>query len=283
MVRNTDESDLVLPLILVQGWPIGTWTSAKQRALYQAHKFARAASTSSGRLVWIKSAADLGAYLERRRHEPDLTAGFLGIEGAQALDGDLRNLQELFDAGFRMMSPTHFTDNTFAGSATGSEKLGLTPAGRTLIKEMEARRMIVDLAHASSQTIADVLTIATRPVLVSHTGVRATCDSNRNLTDEQIRGIAKTGGLVGIAYFEAAVCGTDSAAIVRAIRHVRDVVGVDHVALGSDFDGAVRVPFDASGLVLITEELLNAGFNESEIAMIMGANTLRFLATNLPF
>jgi len=281
MVRNDDTSDLVLPLILLERWPSQTWSSYKERALYQARQFGQAVATSKRQLVWIKSAADLNAYLERRRHEPLIVAGLLGIEGAQALDGNLANMPDLIDAGFRMMSPTHFTDNPFGGSATGTTRRGLTPAGRALIKEMEAHHMIIDLAHASPETIDDVLAIATQPVLISHTGVRATCDSNRNLTDDQIKAIARTGGLVGIAYFEAAVCGTNPGAIVRAIRHVTDIVGVDHVALGSDFDGGVRMPFDTSDLVLITEALLSGGFVDTEIAKIMGGNTLTFLAKNL--
>ena len=281
MARNADSSDIVLPLIVLQRWPSSTWTSLKARALYQAQRFARAASESDGQLVWIKSAADLSAYLERRRHGP-VTAGFLGVEGAQALDGDLRNLQDLYEAGFRMMSPTHFTDNSFAGSATGVSKGGLTASGRTLVKEMETRRMIIDLAHVSSRTVDDVLAIATRPVLVSHTGVRATCNSDRNLTDDQLGRISAAGGLIGIAYFQAAVCGRGAQAIAVAIRHAVNVAGLDHVALGSDFDGGASMPFDASGVVAVTDALVTLGFKDAEIAQIMGGNVQRFLLANLP-
>jgi membrane dipeptidase len=282
MVRNADSSDLVLPLVLVERWPRSTWTSLKARALFQAAKFKAAVGASRNQLVWIKTSADLNAYLERRKREPLIVGGFLGLEGAQAVEGDVANLSALYEAGFRMMSPTHFTDNRYGGSATGIEKGGLTQEGRSLLAAMESRKMIVDLAHAAPQTIDDVLALATRPVLVSHTGVKATCDSNRNLTDDQLRRIAQTGGIIGIAYFDAAVCGTDAAAIARAIRHASNVIGVDHVALGSDFDGGVAAPFDASDLVLITEALMAAGFSESEIAKIMGGNTVRFLAANLP-
>jgi microsomal dipeptidase-like Zn-dependent dipeptidase len=147
---------------------------------------------------------------------------------------------------------------------------------------MEARRIIVDLAHASLKTVDDVLAIATRPVLVSHTGVKATCSSDRNLTDNQIRRIANAGGLIGIAYFQAAVCGSDARAVARAIRHASDIAGVDHVALGSDFDGAVAMPFDASELAAVTGALVAAGFTEAEVAQIMGGNVQRFLLANLP-
>ena len=142
--------------------------------------------------------------------------------------------------------------------------------------------MIIDLAHASSKTIDDVLAISTRPVVVSHTGVKGTCDNNRNLSDEQIRAIAAKGGLIGIGYWDTATCGSDAAAIVRAMRHVSDRVGAEHVALGSDFDGAVTTPFDTSGLAQITDAMLVAGYSEQEIRMIMGENAVKFLLANLP-
>jgi membrane dipeptidase len=282
MVRNADTSDLVLPLILLERWPPATWTSLKARALYQAARLAKAASASQGKLVWIKTAADLSAYEEHRRHDPAITAGFLGIEGAHALDGNLASLGDLYDAGFRMMSPTHFTDNSFAGSSTGARKGGLTAAGRALVKAMEARHVIIDLAHASSRTVDNVLAIATRPVLVSHTGVKAVCNSNRNLSDDQISRIAAAGGLIGIAYFQAAVCGKDARAVARAIWHAAGVAGADHIALGSDFDGGTPMPFDASELTQVTEALLASGFSDAEVSKIMGGNARRFLESNLP-
>ena len=123
------------------------------------------------------------------------TAGLLAIEGAHALDGDPANVEVVADAGFRMMSPSHFFDNAFGGSAHGIEKGGLTDAGREMVERMEARGMLVDVAHASAATIDDILAIAARPVVASHTGLRGVADNARNLTDDQARGIAATGGL----------------------------------------------------------------------------------------
>jgi microsomal dipeptidase-like Zn-dependent dipeptidase len=130
--------------------------------------------------------------------------------------------------------------------------------------------------------ISDVLEISTKPVVVSHTGVKGTCDNARNLSDEQLKGIAKTGGLIGIGYWETAVCGRDAKAIARAIRYTANVAGVDHVALGSDFDGAVAEPFDTTGLALITEALIGEGFTDDEIKLIMGGNAIRVLLVSLP-
>jgi membrane dipeptidase len=211
-----------------------------------------------------------------------MTAGLLAIEGAHALDGNLDNVDALYDAGYRMMSLSHFFDNDIGGSSAGMNKIGLTVKGRALIQRMEAKHMLVDLAHASSRSIDDVLSIATRPLVVSHTGVKAICDNNRNLSDAQILGVAKTGGLIGVGYWPTATCGNNTAAIVRAMNHIVGLVGVEHVALGSDFDGSVEEPFDTTGLAKITEELLAQGFTEDQIRLIMGGNLLHFLEKNLP-
>jgi microsomal dipeptidase-like Zn-dependent dipeptidase len=191
-------------------------------------------------------------------------------------------LEELFDAGFRMMALTHFFDTVFGGSSSGVAKGGLTAAGRELVKRMEAMGMTVDLAHASPQTIDDVLAIATKPVVVSHTGVQGACNNRRNISDRQAQAVAQTQGVVGIGFWETATCGTDARAIARSIRYTANLIGTRHVGLGSDFDGAVAQPFDASGLAQITDALLAEGFNEEEIKMIMGGNVLRVFTENLP-
>jgi membrane dipeptidase len=164
-----------------------------------------------------------------------------------------------------MTGLAHFFDNELAGSMHGEKKGGLTPLGREALRRMEALGMIVDVAHASHTAVAEVLAQARRSVVSSHGGVQATCKVNRNLTDAEIRGIARTGGLVGIGYWEAAACSTAPAEIARAIAHVRDLVGIDHVGLGSDFDGAVTTGFDTAGLVAVTQALVDRGFSPQEI------------------
>jgi len=280
--RNDDKTDNIKILAIAERWPTATWGSLTERALYQASKLRDTAARSGGKFTLITSSAELSSYLDRRITDPHITAGFLGIEGAHALDGNLDNIDRLFDAGFRMMAPTHFFDNDIGGSAHGVEKGGLTDKGKEMIRRMESKRMIVDVAHASAKTIDDVLAIATRPVFVSHSGVRGTCDNQRNLSDEQLNGIARTGGVIGIGYWDTAVCGKDAQAIARAIRYAANLVGVDHVGLGSDFDGAVKTPFDTSGLVQITDALIAEGFSDEDIGKIMGRNVLRLLIQNLP-
>jgi len=279
---NEDKNDDIFLLALVERWPPRTWNSLTQRALYEADRLRTFSVASRGSFEIIRSRADLSDYLQHRHFNNRMTAGLLSIEGAHALDGKIGNLDPLYRAGYRMMSPSHFFDNDIGGSAAGAAKIGLTDKGREWVRQMEARHMIIDLAHASPRTIDDVLAVASRPVVVSHTGVRGTCDNNRNLTDDQIRAVALKGGLIGIGYWDTATCGRDAQAIVRAMRHVSSLVGVTHVALGSDFDGAVTTPFDTTGLVQITDAMLAAGYSETEIRLIMGGNVMEFLGENLP-
>jgi membrane dipeptidase len=280
--RNDDRTDDVTLLGIAAGWPPPTWRSLPARALHLASRADAFAAGSHGRFSIIRSRSDLTAYLVRRRADPGITAGLLSIEGAHALDDDPANLDVLADAGFRMMSLTHLFDNRFGGSAHGVARGGLTPAGRDVLERMETRNMIVDVAHASMATIDDILSAATRPVVASHTGVRGTADNTRNLSDAPLRAIADTGGVIGIGFWPAATGGDDVAAIARAIRHATKVAGFDHVALGSDFDGAVAQPIDATGIVQITDALLQRGFSDDHVRAVMGGNALRVLMDALP-
>jgi microsomal dipeptidase-like Zn-dependent dipeptidase len=284
--RNDDRSDMITALAIVERWPPRTWTSLRERALYQARKLRDTADRSEGRLTVLRTRDDLARYLERRRTQPAITAGLLGLEGAHALEGDLEAVDTLEEAGFRMIAPTHFFDTEWAGSAHGVAKGGLTERGRALVRRLEERRILLDLAHASPRTIADAVAMARRPLVVSHTGVKGTCDNIRNLSDDELRGVARTGGLIGIGFWgprgSGAVCGDDAAAVARAIRYAVGVAGIDHVGLGSDWDGTVSVPFDAAGLVELTDGLLAAGFSDEDVARVMGGNAVRLLSGVLP-
>ena len=282
LYNTGDATDMITGLALLQRWPPATWRSLRARALYQARRFDQACARSGGALVPVRSRLEVLGLQERRRRGDTVVGGLLGIEGAQALEGDLANVDVLYDAGYRMIGLAHFFDNEWAGSAHGRDKGGLTDKGRALVPALEARGMLIDLAHASPAAIDDVLARATRPVLVSHTGVRGTCDNPRNLSDAQLRGVARTGGVVGIGFWSVAVCGTDEDAIARAVVHVIRTVGGNHVALGSDFDGAVTTPFDAAGLARLTDALLRAGLKHEVIARVMGGNVARVLEEALP-
>jgi len=280
--QNNGNSDNITPLMIAQMAPPSTWFSLTQRALYRARQLEDYSRKSHGRLIVIKNRSDLKQFLQKRQKDRHKIAGVLAIEGMHALDGKLENLKKLDAAGYRMIGLAHFFDNAFSGSAHGVKKYGLTELGRRAVKAMEQRHILVDLAHASPRAIDDVLKIATRPVLVSHTGVQAVCKSVRNLSDAQLRGIAASGGIIGIGYWHGAVCGTDIMHIVKSIQHAVQVAGIDHVGLGSDWDGATRVQIDAAHLDRLTAGLLQAGFNKKAIAKIMGGNFIGLLLRTLP-
>lgn len=279
--RNED-SDILWQLTIGQQQPPSTWFSPLGRTLYHGAKLDRAVAASDGALVAIRTRADLARLLAARRAGRTTTGAFFSVEGLQNLEGDFANLDRLYGAGVRMAGLTHFFDNPVAGSMHGVAKGGLTPLGRRIVTEMERRGMVVDIAHCSHACVAEVLAMATRPVVSSHGGVQATCDENRNLSDAEIRGVARTGGVIGIGVWDAAVCGTEPADTARAMAHVRDLVGIDHVALGTDFDGAVTAGYDVSRIALITHALIDAGFSDEDIAKAMGGNVLRVLGQVLP-
>ena len=280
--RNSGETDNITLLAMAQRWPKETWGSLLQRALYQAQKLNEASANSDGRLVIIKNRGDLASFVSAWQKDPQRVAAILATEGLQPIEGKLENVDTLYDAGFRITGLTHFFDNEIGGSAHGLEKGGLTPLGRQVIKRLEEKAMLIDLAHASRPLIDDVLAISTRPVLVSHTGVEGTCKGPRNLSDQHLKAIAATGGVIGIGYWDAAICATSVEAIVKAMRYTANLIGVQHVALGSDFNGTIHAPFDVTGLPQLTEGLLKAGFSHADIAAIMGGNVQRLLLASLP-
>jgi len=280
--RNGADTDSITLLVMAQRWPTATWNSLLQRALYQGDKLHQYAKDSQGRLVVVKSRQDLVGFVQAWSQDNKRVAAVLATEGLHPLEGKLENVDVLYDAGFRIAGLTHFFDNEVGGSAHGLAKGGLTPFGRQVVERLEAKGMLIDLAHASRPLIDDVLAVAKRPVLVSHTGVVGTCPGPRNLTDAHLQRIAATGGVVGIGYWEGAVCDPGVPAIVRAIRYAVDKVGVAHVALGSDFNGATRTPFDVTGLPQLTEGLIAAGFSAGDIRAIMGGNVQRLLLQSLP-
>jgi len=280
--RNDDKSDQIALLSFGQLRPPKTWFSIKERALHQINQLHAFASNSTGQFRVITRKIELQKFIEDRNTNHQLTSGMLGFEGAHCLENDLNNLNTFYDAGVRYIGITHFFDNEWGGSAHGVDRNGLTETGKELVRKMNDLNITVDLAHASPKVIDDVLALTLRPVLVSHTGVKGVCDNQRNLSDAHLIEIGKLNGLVGIGLWETSVCGTDASATAKSIRYVADKIGVDRVALGSDFDGAIGTHFDVTGLPLIVTALEREGFNRSEIEMIMGGNIRDFFLRNLP-
>ena len=280
--NQADALDNITLLAVAQLWPPSTWNSLAARALYQADKLHSIAAAAPQQLMIIRTRADLERLLSRRAQGQQVIGGLLGTEGSHALDGDLGNIDVLYDAGFRMMSLQHFFDNKLGGSLHGTSKGGLTSFGREVVQQITEKRIIVDVSHSSEAVVRDVLALTKQPLVVSHTGLAGICDSPRNISDELMLEIARGGGLIGIGYWPGAICDITPQGIVKTLRYGIDLLGEDHIALGSDFDGAVTTMIDTSQLALITEHMLRANFNETEIRKVMGANLVSFLRAQLP-
>lgn len=224
----------------------------------------------------ITSAEDL-----RSQQEGSLGV-LLTVEGAEVMEGDLANLERLYALGVRSLTLTWNNDNFLASGNESQNDHGLTVAGRKAVNMMERLKMAVDIAHLSSKSVHDVLKMVNNPVIDSHGCCRALCDHPRNLTDGQIKGLASTGGVLGIAYVAEFLHEPYQEAtiddVVCHIAHVADLVGVAHVGLGSDFDG-VDYPLcgleDVSKTTDLIDRLARKGFHQAEIAKIMGGNFWR--------
>jgi membrane dipeptidase len=282
-IQNNDSTtDQIALLSFAQLRPPSSWFSIKARALHQCKQLYEMAEKSEGQFRVIINQTELKQFVTDHAVNKKLTSGMLGLEGAQCLENNLDNLEDFYNAGVRYIGLSHFFDNEWAGSAHGKNKGGLTEKGKKLIRKMDSLKIIIDLAHASIQTIDEVLAITQSPLIVSHTGVKGVCNNQRNLSDKHLIEIGKRNGLVAIGLWETAVCGTDAKATAKSIRYAATLIGADKVAIGSDFDGAVETPFDVTGLPLIMAALKEEGFNQTEIEGIMGGNIRDFLLRNLP-
>ena len=280
--NETASRDNITSLAIVQGWPIKTWSSLTERAIFQAEKIRNLSLRDSKNLMLIESQSDLKQFMIKRELNPTLIGALIGTEGSHALDGDLNNIERLYNKGFRMMSLHHFFDNKLGGSLHGITGQGLTNFGKQSIVEMLRLNIIIDVSHSSENVVKDVLDITNRPIVVSHTGFNGYCESPRNISDGLMQSIAKKGGLIGVGFWDGAVCDNTPKSVAEAIVYGIELIGVDHVALGSDFDGAITPGFDSSELVAITHELLELGLSDFQIRKVMGGNMFAFLQQNLP-
>ncbi len=272
--RNTGDSDNITPLVIAQRWPIGSWSSLSERALHIARRAEGAARRSRGEVAIARTKDDLAL--------ASALAVILATEGAHPLEGKIENIARLYDAGYRVLGLQHFFDNELGGSLHGVSGGGLTAFGRDAVAAAIEKGMIIDVAHSSEAVVRDVLAMTDQPIIVSHTGLRGHCDSARNFPDALMKEIAAGGGLIGVGFWDGAVCEPTVQSIARAIAYAVDLVGADHVALGSDYDGATTVPFDASEAGALTGALLEIGVDEATIRAVMGENAIRFFAENLP-
>lgn len=280
--NESGANDNITALAIVQRWPIKTWSSLFERAMYQANKIKDLEKRDPENFMIIESQYDLGIFLLKRVNNPKMVGGLIGTEGSHALDGNLENIERLYENSFRMMSLQHFFDNKLGGSLHGTSGAGLTEFGKQAIDEMQRLDIIIDVSHSSENVVKDVLSISNQPLVISHTGFNGYCESPRNISDSLMIEIAKKGGLIGVGFWDAAVCDNTPRSVAEAIIYGISLIGAEHVALGSDFDGTIAPGFDTSELVAITHELLELGLSKEEIRKVMGENMLSFLQENLP-
>lgn len=271
----------------------------------------------------------------RRAAQDGKIAALMGLEGGYAIDEKLENVQRYYDLGVRYMSPAWSVSTSWAGSSgdeAGATR-GLDDFGKSVVREMNRLGMMVDVSHVSDKTFWDIVNTSTKPVVATHSACRAIADVPRNLTDDMIRALAKTGGVVNVIFYPEHIEPGWSALkkkvdveiaplvqqasesepggavqkklardrvrsreyarrlppvyvsrIVDHIDHIVKLVGVDHVGIGSDFDGVQSTATDlatVADLPNLTRELLKRGYSESDVDKILGGNMLRVMDAQL--
>ncbi|WP_217703098.1 dipeptidase [Celeribacter sp. HF31] len=280
--NSAEARDNITLLAIGELWPVKSWGDLTERGLYMAKRMQSYEAKAPDQVRIIRTTSDLDAVLAARAEGQPLTGALLGAEGGHILEGDLANLDQIYDAGYRLMGLTHFFDNALGGSLHGEDNAGLTEFGRAVVQEMVDKRMVIDLAHASPQMAREVIEMTDQPLVLSHTGIHSHCPVKRNFEDGLMQQIAATGGVIGIGYWADVTCDASPAGVAKTIKAAVDLVGAEHVALGSDYDGSVTVEFDTSELAALTQALMDQGLTEDQIAGVMGGNMMRVLGAVLP-
>ncbi len=207
----------------------------------------------------------------------------IGIENGAAIEGDIENLRHFAERGIVYMTLCHNGDNDICDSAKGNQTHnGVSEFGKQVIREMNRLGIMVDLSHASEKSFYDALELSKTPIICSHSSCRALCDHPRNLTDDQMRALAAKGGVMQVTLYPGFLRADGEATIEDAMAHLDhaiEVMGIDHVGLGTDFDGdgGIRGLANASELLQFTRQLINRGYSIEEIQQIWGGNFLRVM------
>jgi membrane dipeptidase len=224
--------------------------------------------------------------------EPGRISTFLAIEGAGAFAADITQIDRFIDRGLRLVSPAHAKNTALSSSATGEKTdHGLTDLGKAFCDRVYARGALIDVSHVSDAAFDDIAAIAAKygaPVVATHSNARALAHHPRNLTDDQLRLIGRTGGVAGINFHADFVAGGASATledVVRQVEHMVKVAGPEHVAVGSDFDGGITPPEgleDASTFPVLAAALRKRGMTYEAVLAIFSLNALRVLGWRAP-
>ena len=208
----------------------------------------------------------------------------LTIENGSAIDGNLDNVDSLYNKGIRIMGITWNDDNDLGCANETHNDTGLTELGKKYIKKLNDKNITIDLSHASDKSFYDVLRITNKPIIATHSNARSVCNNIRNLTDKQIKEIARCGGLIGVCFYSNFLKEKGRARVKDIIKHITyiaDLVGVKYIAFGSDFDGMEKWEHpkgikNVKDFDVILEELSRAGFSQREIDLIAGENFYNF-------
>lgn len=225
--------------------------------------------------------------LGSRFAEPGRISTFLAIEGGGAFAADITQIDRFIDRGLRLVSPAHGKNSPLSASATDKAvDHGLTPIGKEFCERVYSKGALIDVSHVSDAAFADIVAIAQRhgaPVVATHSNARAVARHPRNLTDDQLRIIAATGGVAGVNFHAPFVTGGADATlddVVKQVEHLVKVAGIDHVAVGSDFDGGITPPVgleDASTFPALAAALQHKGMSRDDVLRIFSQNALRVL------
>lgn len=215
---------------------------------------------------------------------------FIGVENGLGVGTDLSRIRHYHEQGVIYMTLCHVYDNQICHSSshTSNPRLGLTEFGKKAVEEMNRLGMLIDLSHASEGTFYDVMRISKSPVICSHSSARALCDHDRNLTDDQLRALARNGGVCQVSNYSGFLVKKGQKATlddyIRHIVHVIEVAGIDHVGIGTDFDGGGGIPgCEADNdMVNITLRLIELGYSEADIEKLWGGNFFRVLEAQRP-
>ena len=211
-------------------------------------------------------------------------AFFLGVENGIGIGTDLGRVRQLKQLGVKYITLCHTYDNQICNSSTHTSDpgKGLTAFGKKLVAEMNREGILIDLSHASEGTFWDVIKRSRQPVFCSHSGARALCDNDRNITDDQLRALAKNGGVIQTVAYGGFLRKDGNATIddfVRHIHHMVEVAGIDHVGIGTDFDGGGGIPGlqSDSDMINVTMRLIEMGYSDADLAKILGGNFFRVM------
>lgn len=247
----------------------------------QIDELERAAQKNGTALKIVRSADEIEAC-----NQSGAVAALLGIEGAHALEGRLEELERFAARGVRYLGILHFNSNQAGYPAFGrgrNDEAGLTAFGHSLIEKCEEQRVIVDLAHINKKGFLEACARATKPPVVSHTGVLGAFEHWRNIDDDQLRAVADKGGCIGVIFCPQYLGGDGLAPVVKHMRHIVNTVGIEAVALGSDWDGFI-VPTkqlaDPRGLPELSDALLADGFTPQDVGKLLRGNVMRVLRDN---